>query len=290
MAASKSGMKPFLTKFHGKTQLTSTEFMEIFRKYDKDGNGYIEARELDPFLLELFEAKYHGLAVKDKAKEMRELILERYDKNYDGRLEIYEVAQILPTEQNFLLQFHRESKISSVDFMKIWNHYDDDREGYLDKKHLRGFFKDLLTVNNPHVSPQSIEKYVNAALESFDKNKDGEIELSEMAKLLPVEENFLSKFQIRQNLTRDQFEKIWYHYDQDRNGRIGGAELDALIRDLYIKNHKEPPDMKTISEQRDMIMRFADRDGDDAVQKKELGLFFSVAQSRKVQDIKVDVK
>ena len=83
---------------------------------------------------------------------MRELILERYDKNYDGRLEIsevgkagtvmelcslpqsvgnvcyfhsiflsswFQVAQILPTEQNFLLQFHTESKFSSVEFMKV---------------------------------------------------------------------------------------------------------------------------------------------------------------------------
>ncbi|PFX24943.1 calretinin-like [Stylophora pistillata] len=287
--ASSQSTKPFVTKFHGKTQLTSTEFMEVFRKFDKDGNGYIEARELDPFLLELFEARYHGLA-KDKVKEMRELILERYDKNYDGRLEIDELAQILPTEQNFLLQFHRESKISSVEFMKIWNHYDAYREGYLEKKHLRGFFKDLLTVNNPHVSPQRIEELVNGALDSFDKNQDGEIELSEMAKLLPVEENFLSKFQIRENLSRSEFEKIWYHYDQDHNGSIGGAELDALIRDLYIKNNKEPPDMKTISDQRDMIMRFADRDGDDSIQKEELGMFFSVAQSRRVQEIKVDVE
>ena len=37
MASSRSGLKPFVTKFHGKTQLTSTEFMEVFRKYDKDG-------------------------------------------------------------------------------------------------------------------------------------------------------------------------------------------------------------------------------------------------------------
>ena len=53
---------------------------------------------------------------------------------------------------------------------------------------------------------------------------------------------------------------------------------------------QEAPDMKTISDQRDMIMRFADRDGDDGVQKEELGLFFSVAQSRRVQDIKVNVE
>lgn len=114
--------------------------------------------------------------------------------------------------------------------------------------------------------------------------------MSEMAKLLPVEENFLAKFQIRKNLTRSDFEKIWYHYDQDHNGSIGGAELDALIRDLYLKNNSEPPDMKTISDQRDMIMKFADRDGDDGIQKEELGLFFSVAQSRRVQEIKVDAK
>ena len=44
--------------------------------------------------------------------------------------------------------------------------------------------------------------------------------------------------------------------------------------------------MKTISDQRDVIMRFVDRDGDEQVQKEELGLFFSVAQSKRVQDIK----
>lgn len=37
LMASSRGMKPFVTKFHGKTKLTSTEFMAIFRKYDKDG-------------------------------------------------------------------------------------------------------------------------------------------------------------------------------------------------------------------------------------------------------------
>ena len=46
--------------------------------------------------------------------------------------------------------------------------------------------------------------------------------------------------------------------------------------------------MKTISDQRDLIMRFTDKDGDDQVQKEELGMFFSVAQSKRVQDIKTD--
>ena len=39
--ASSRGMKPFVTKFHGKAQLTSTEFMAVFRKYDKDGKFFV---------------------------------------------------------------------------------------------------------------------------------------------------------------------------------------------------------------------------------------------------------
>lgn len=63
------------------------------------------------------------------------------------------------------------------------------------------------------------------------------------------------------------------------------------IRKLTISisfNMQEPPDMKTINEQREMIMRFADRDKDDRIRKEELGLFFS--ESRRVQETKMDEK
>lgn len=43
--------------------------------------------------------------------------------------------------------------------------------------------------------------------------------------------------------------------------------------------------MKTINEQREMIMKFADRDKDGRIRKEELGLFFS--ESRRVQEIKM---
>ena len=44
-----------------------------------------------------------GLA-HDKVKEMRELILERYDKNFDGRLEIDEVRYIVPVVDNLIFE------------------------------------------------------------------------------------------------------------------------------------------------------------------------------------------
>ena len=35
--ASESDVKPFVTHFQGKTQLTSCDFLKIFRAFDKDG-------------------------------------------------------------------------------------------------------------------------------------------------------------------------------------------------------------------------------------------------------------
>lgn len=57
---------------------------------------------------------------------------------------------------------------------------------------------------------------------------------------------------------------------------------------ISISYMQEPPDMKTINEQREMIMRFADRDKDDRIRREELGLFFS--ESRRVQETKMDAK
>ena len=54
-------------------------------------------------------------------------------------------------------------------------------------------------------------------LKLFDSNNDGKLELTEMARLLPVQENFLLKF-------------------QDGNGYIDENELDALLKDLCEKN------------------------------------------------------
>lgn len=64
---------------------------------------------------------------------------------------------------------------------------------------------------------------------------------------------------------------------------------DLKVNDFdFFYNMQEPPDMKTINEQREMIMRFADRDKDDRIRKEELGLFFS--ESRRVQETKMDAK
>ena len=48
---------------------------------------------------------------RDKAKEIRELILERYDKNFDGRLEINEVCEYSFFLSRILIQLSTEINV-----------------------------------------------------------------------------------------------------------------------------------------------------------------------------------
>lgn len=52
--------------------------------------------------------------------ELKSCFLEAYDDNQDGKIDIRELAQLLPMEENFLLLFRFDNPLeSSVEFMKV---------------------------------------------------------------------------------------------------------------------------------------------------------------------------
>uniref|UniRef100_A0A8B9KRQ4 Calbindin 2a n=1 Tax=Astyanax mexicanus TaxID=7994 RepID=A0A8B9KRQ4_ASTMX len=212
-------------------ELTASQFLDIWKHFDTDGNGYIEGKELENFFREL-EVARRGAGVDPTNVSFREKMkdfMQKFDKNKDGRIEMSELAQILPTEENFLLCF-RQFVGSSSEFMAAWRRYDTDRSGYIEANELK--------------------------LKMFDLNGDGKLGLSEMARLLPVQENFLLKFQ-GIKLTAEQFNAIFTYYDKDGNGYIDEQELDALLRDLYEKNKKEV-DTKDLTGYKKSIMALSD--------------------------------
>ncbi|KAI4468719.1 calbindin [Holotrichia oblita] len=146
-------------------KLSANQFMEVWSHYDKDGNGYIEGTELDGFLREfvssanitdiapevvsssitIFLFVYAHLitfqAVSDEMLvELKACFMEAYDDNQDGKIDIREVSVTL----------------SLLDSFKIWREYDTDGSGYIEADELK--------------------------LQVFDSNKDGRLQLSEMAK------------------------------------------------------------------------------------------------------------
>ncbi|XP_073232648.1 calretinin-like isoform X2 [Porites lutea] len=260
MAADSAQAKPYVTSFQGKSNITSNDFLKIFRRFDKDGNGYIEAGELDDFLVALHKetSKQEQHDPKSIA-EMKEEILYKYDENFDGKLELEELTRILPTEENFLVKFQHHDSLTSVEFFKVWTHYDQDQSGFIESDELKGFLRDLLGREGHMLNPQRLEDYATAMLDLFDKNKDGKLSLSEMSKILPVEENFMKKF-------------------GDGNGYIADEELDALMHDILANsNQPEADDPSTLKKVKSSLMETFDKNKDGKITKEELKFMLSPA-------------
>uniref|UniRef100_A0A3Q3AKS4 Calbindin 2b n=1 Tax=Kryptolebias marmoratus TaxID=37003 RepID=A0A3Q3AKS4_KRYMA len=233
-------------------ELTAAQFIDIWKHFDADGNGYIEGKELENFFTELEKAR-RGAGVDPSHASFKEKMKEfmaNFDKNSDGIIELSELAQILPTEENFLLCF-REFVGSSSEFMDAWRRYDTDRSGYIESNELKGFLSDLLKKANRNYDEKKLNEYTQTILNMFDLNGDGKLGLSEMARLLPVQENFLLKFQ--ENLLFVPFCLLW----QDGNGYIDEQELDALLKDLCDKN-KMDVDSVGLVDYKKSIMALAD--------------------------------
>ncbi|GLV36128.1 Calbindin 53E [Carabus blaptoides fortunei] len=260
-------------------KLSANQFMEVWSHYDKDGNGYIEGTELDGFLRE-FVSSANATDISPEAVsdamlvELKACFMEAYDDNQDGKIDIRELAQLLPMEENFLLLFRFDNPLeSSVEFMKIWREYDTDGSGYIEADELKNFLRDLLKeakkIND--VSEDKLIEYTDTMLQVFDANKDGRLQLSEMAKLLPVKENFLCRqvFKGATKLTKDDIERVFSLYDRDNNGTIENEELRGFLKDL-LELVKKDYDAQDLLDFEETILRGVDYNQDGKINRKEL--------------------
>ncbi|XP_022617767.1 calbindin [Seriola dumerili] len=214
-------------------EISASQFLDIFHHYDNDGNGFIEGKELQSFIQELREARQQaGLDLTD---EMKQLVSE-YEKNSEQRIDLVQLVQVLPTEENFLL-FFRQQLSSCSHFIQVWRRYDADHSGYIEADELKNFLKDLLLKAKRTCDNKKLDEYTAATLKIFDSNSDGKLCLAEMSRLLPREHNFLIKFE-GLKMSKLQFNKIFDLYDQDGSGFMDELKLDSLLNDLCEKNNK----------------------------------------------------
>ncbi|CAC5395539.1 Calretinin,Calbindin,Secretagogin,Calbindin-32 [Mytilus coruscus] len=269
-------------------QITAAQFMDVWNHYDDDGNGYIEGKELDGFLVELVtsinkEDVGPEVLSPTALEDAKQLVLNAFDENSDGRIDIAELAQILPTEETFLLLFRRDNPLdSSVEFMKVWKEYDKDRSGYIEADELKTFLYDLLKrcKRQGDVTEEQMITYTDTVLKLFDRNGDGKLQFSELAKLLPVKENFLCRpvFKLTlgkkmnaNRLTTDDIDRVFSLYDRDNNGNIEDEELCGFLKDL-MELVEEDYDEEDLLECKEILLEKCDLNHDGKINKKELAM------------------
>ncbi|XP_053569088.1 secretagogin [Bombina bombina] len=257
-------------------KLDAAEFLEIWLRFDSDDNGYIEGKELDDFFMHLLKKLGTNAITTEKVQRVKDRFMSAYDVTADGRLQIQELANmILPEDENFLLLFRRETPLdNSVEFMRIWRKYDEDSSGFISAVELRNFLQDLFSQHKKQISSDKLEEYTDTMMKLFDKNKDGRLDLNDLAKILALEENFLLQFKMdasSQDERKRDFETIFAHYDVSKTGELEGPEVDGFVKDMMelVKPSISGVDLDKF---RKILLNHCDVNKDGKIQKSELAL------------------
>ncbi|XP_067248338.1 secretagogin isoform X1 [Chanodichthys erythropterus] len=250
-------------------------------KYFSADNGYIEGKELDDFFRHMLKKLGpEDKITEERVQQIKKRFMSAYDVTSDGRLQIEEMANmILPEDENFLLIFRREALLdNSVEFMKIWRKHDADSSGYISAMELKDFLKDLFVQHNKNISSSKLDEYTDTMMKIFDKNKDGRLDLNDLARILALQENFLLQFKMdasSQMERKRDFEKIFAHYDVSKTGALEGPEVDGFVKDMMelVKPSISGVDLDKF---REVLLHHCDVNKDGKIQKSELALCLGV--------------
>uniref|UniRef100_A0A8D0GP60 Secretagogin n=1 Tax=Sphenodon punctatus TaxID=8508 RepID=A0A8D0GP60_SPHPU len=258
-------------------RLDAAGFLSIWQRFDADDNGYIEGKELDTFFHHLLKMlNTDSVITEEKVQKVKSRFMSAYNVTADGRLQIQELANmILPEDENFLLLFRRETPLdNSVEFMRIWRKYDADSSGFISAGELRNFLHDLFLQHKKAIPQAKLAEYTDAMMKVFDKNKDGRLDLNDLARILALQENFLLQFKMDACSTEERkrdFEKIFAHYDVSKTGALEGPEVDGFVKDMMelVKTSISGTDLDKF---RQILLHHCDVNKDGKIQKSELAL------------------
>ncbi|MEJ1284610.1 capping protein regulator and myosin 1 linker 1 [Cricetulus griseus] len=165
-------------------------------------------------------------------------------------------SMFLSEDENFLLFFRLETPLdNSVEFMQ-------------------NFLRDLFLHHKKAISEADLEEYTSTMMKIFDKNKDGRLDLNDLARILALQENFLLQFKMDASSTEERkrdFEKIFAHYDVSKTGALEGPEVDGFVKDMMelVQPSISGVDLDKF---REILLRHCDVNKDGKIQKSELAL------------------
>ncbi|GAV06425.1 hypothetical protein RvY_16423-2 [Ramazzottius varieornatus] len=270
-------------------KLTAAQFMKTWKNYDRDGNGFIEGKELEMFLRDFFLAEQGNSGggplipsiSPEELQALKRRFLEKHDVNKDGKMDIKELAKLLPLDENFLLIFRYNIPLESgVDFIRIWKKFDRDYSGQIDVTELKEFLRQLIVLSKPRteIDDATLHEYADTIMKIYDTTRTGKLKLSEMSKLLPVNANFLKaaiKKGSKKKMSSDDVKRVLKVYDKDGSGTIEGDELTGLVKDLLAYYCVEY-DINDLEDTKKALLNTCDANSDGRINLRELSMILTV--------------
>lgn len=227
---------PVTHRFH---TMTAQDFVECWKNYDQNNSGYLEGSELNQFLRHFVSSALPD-NVSDSVideitfKHIKADFVGAFNEKGDGKIDIHDLANILPLDQCFIALIQYDIPLpNSVEFMRIWKTYANEKN-YLEPTELESFVKDLMIKADCPESEEKLKEYTKEILTLFDRHHTGRIELTEMARILPVKENYLVKplFTGSRDICQQELNRIFRKYDIDKDGKLRNEELLGFLKDL----------------------------------------------------------
>ncbi|XP_069349534.1 secretagogin [Eulemur rufifrons] len=258
-------------------RLDAAGFWQVWQHFDADEKGYIDQKELDAFFRHMFmKLGTDDAVMEENVQKVKQQFMTNQHVSKDGHIQMKELAgMFLSEDENFLLLFRRETPLdSSVEFMQIWRKYDADSSGFISAAELCNFLRDLFLHHKKAISEAKLEEYTGTMMKIFDKNKDGRLDLNDLARILALQENFLLQFKMDACSTEERkrdFEKIFAHYDVSKTGALEGPEVDGFVKDMMelVQPSISGVDLDKF---REILLRHCDVNKDGKIQKSELAL------------------
>ncbi|XP_004712575.1 secretagogin [Echinops telfairi] len=246
----------------GPGRLDAAGFWQVWQRFDADEKGYIDEKELDAFFRHMLTKQGTDDAVMDETvQKLKQQLMASQGISKDVRTPMKELASMfLSEDENFLLLFRRETPLdSSVEFMRA---------------DIRNFLRDLFLHHEKVISEVKLDEYTDTMMKIFDRNKDGRLDLNDLARILALQENFLLQFKMDACSTEERkrdFEKIFAHYDVSKTGALEGPEVDGFVKDMMelVKPSISGVDLDKF---RQILLRHCDVNKDGKIQKSELAL------------------
>uniref|UniRef100_A0A8C0WKB3 Secretagogin n=1 Tax=Castor canadensis TaxID=51338 RepID=A0A8C0WKB3_CASCN len=257
-------------------RLDAAGFWQVWQRFDADEKGYIEEKELDAFFHHMvMKLGTDDTLMEENVHKVKQQFMTAHDVTEEGLIQMKELAcMFLSEDENFLLLRLETPLDNSVEFMQIWRKYDADSSGFISAAELRNFLRDLFLHHKKAISEAKLEEYTGTMMKIFDKNKDGRLDLNDLARILALQENFLLQFKMDACSTEERkrdFEKIFAHYDVSKTGALEGPEVDGFVKDMMelVQPSISGVDLDKF---REILLRHCDVNKDGKIQKSELAL------------------